>query len=132
MQNPSEANSEQADKSVQFLEKLVFRSGYKEFSEVTEMIIVNQFAYIQKKEFMGSKYHIGPDNDAYIWDAVQKAQIVLIAWGKNNNYEDRQNTILAILKSAGNKKLYKTKKHPSRGHYKDFIERMEYPNTLSR
>ena len=48
MQNPSVADEHMADKSVQFLEKLVFKSGYKAFHKVGKMIIVNQFAFVQK------------------------------------------------------------------------------------
>ena len=131
MQNPSEADSVRADKSVQFLEKLIFQGEYLEFADVSELIIVNQFAYIQKKDFEGSDRAIGPDNDTYIRDSIQKAEIVLLAWGKKNSYLARQEAIITMLRAAGNKQLYKTKKHPSRGHYLDFIEAYEISQLVS-
>ncbi len=125
MQNPSEADEIRADKSVQFLENLVFIHNYPEFKGVTELVIVNQFAYIQKKGFTGSKEAIGAENDSYIRNSIHRADIVLIAWGKNNSFLDRQEFILKMIQSEGNKLLFKTKKHPSRGRYKDFIEPLE-------
>ena len=125
MQNPSDADETIADKSVQFLENLVFFRNYPEFKEVKELVIVNQFAYIQKKGFTGPEDAIGPDNDSYIRKYIRKADIVLIAWGKNNPYSDRKESILNMLKTEGDKRYYKTKKHPSRGRYKDFIEPLE-------
>lgn len=47
MQNPSTADSKDADKTVQFLEKLIFTRGYQEFNGVKQIIIVNQFAYME-------------------------------------------------------------------------------------
>ncbi len=125
MQNPSDADERRADKSVQFLENLVFSCDYPEFKGVTELVIVNQFAYVQKKGFTGAKDVVGPDNDSYIRSSIHKADIVLIAWGKKNPYSDRQECILNMLQTEGDKLLYKTKKHPSRGTYKDFIEPLE-------
>ncbi|MDP8162892.1 DUF1643 domain-containing protein [Pasteurella skyensis] len=125
MQNPSEANKERADKSVQFIEKLIFLKGYSEFANVRKIIIVNQFAYIQKKGFQGLDEHIGVDNDKYIKESIEKSEIVLIAWGVSNTCYDRQNEINRILAKYENKVLLQTKKHPSRGTYKDFIEKYE-------
>ncbi len=126
MQNPSDANEAKADKSVQFLERLIFNSGYQEFEDVSEMIIVNQFAFIQKKDFSGKEKHIGPENDYYIKDALGKADMVLIAWGKGNNYGQRKQSILEMIKSSGEKTVLETKKHPSRGSYKDFLSVPNY------
>ena len=41
MQNPSDADEFQADKSVQFLENLIFRKGYMAFKNISKMTIVN-------------------------------------------------------------------------------------------
>ena len=126
MQNPSVANSEVADRSAQFLEKLIFLKGYSEFKDVTEIIIVNQFAYVQTNDFNGSSSHIGPENDLYIKKAVESADIVLIAWGASNGYDERKIAINAIISATQNKTLLQTKAHPSRGTYIDFV--MPYSN----
>ncbi len=121
MQNPSEANENIADKSVQFIEKLIFNKGYKEFENVHKIIVVNRFAYVQKKDFKGGGSAIGPKNDKSIESAINESNIILIAWGKSNRYKERQEAVNRMLFLTSNKKMYKTKKHPSRGFYNNFI-----------
>jgi len=121
MQNPSDANKNVADKSVQFIEKLIFNEDYKEFENVRKIIVVNQFADIQKKDFKGDDGVIDPENDKYIKSAINESNIILVAWGKSNSYYKRQESINGMLRLTRNKKMYKTKKHPSRGFYKNFI-----------
>jgi hypothetical protein len=121
MQNPSVANSEVADRSAQFLEKLIFLKEYPEFKDVNEIIIVNQFAYVQTNDFNGSSNHIGLENDSYIKEAVESSDIVLVAWGASNGYTERKIAINAIISATKNKILLQTKAHPSRGTYVDFI-----------
>ena len=122
MQNPSEADDDKADKSVQFLEHLIFMKGYIEFRDVHKMIIVNQYAYIQKHNFKGEDSLIGEKNDRIIADSIEESDIVLIAWGKNNPYQERKEFVLQILAVTDDKVILETKKHPSRGFYKDFIK----------
>lgn len=122
MQNPSVANTKIADKSVQFLEKLIFEKENELFENIKTIAIVNQFAYIQTKDFKGASFKIGKANDSFIRRAIEGSDMVLIAWGKTNSYSERRNVIHAILKDYPKKRLLKTKIHPSRGTYKDFIE----------
>lgn len=121
MQNPSIANTEIADKSVQFLERLVFEKQVELFKYVNTITIVNQFAYIQTKGFVGSTFKIGKENDNFIRQAIRDSEIVTIAWGKTNSYLKRQEDILRIVYSFEGKKILMTKKHPSRGTYQDFM-----------
>jgi hypothetical protein len=53
MMNPSYACVEHADKSVQFMERVVFLKELPEFADVGRLIVVNQFAKIQTKDFQG-------------------------------------------------------------------------------
>jgi hypothetical protein len=121
MQNPSYADKGVADKSVQFIEKLIFCKGYKEFDNVYKIIVVNQYAYIQTLDFEGEKIKIGINTDSHIKSAIDNSEIILIAWGSSNKYIDRQKTINSMINLANNKVSYKTKSHPSRGSYKNFI-----------
>lgn len=121
MQNPSVADEQKADRSVQFIEKLVFQKDYQEFSQAGKLIVVNQFAYIQTKDFHGSDQLVGPHNDEYIREAIENSDIILIAWGKTNRYEKRKAAIKQILCQYSEKIVLKTRSHPSRGWYKDFI-----------
>lgn len=121
MQNPSVAGSEFADKSVQFLETLIFQKEYPEFAKISTIIIVNQFARIQTKNFQGRPSDLGPENNDHIQKSIRKSDIILIAWGKTNPYTERQQAIQDMIQAYENKKVLMTKKHPSRGSYQDFI-----------
>ena len=122
MQNPSEANDNRADKSIQFLENLVFEKDYEVFRNVQKMIVVNQFAYVQKHGFEGRIEQIGEKNDEVISKTIQKSDIILIAWGKQNQFQKRKEFVYGILGRLEGKSVFETKKHPSRGFYKDFIK----------
>jgi hypothetical protein len=122
MQNPSVADASIADKSVQFLEKLIFEKETELFKKVKKIIVVNQFGFIQTKGFIGSPNKIGKENDSFIQEAIALSDMILIAWGKTNPYPERRNTINTILKEYPKKVLLTTKAHPSRGRYKDFVK----------
>lgn len=122
MQNPSYACKEYADKSVQFLEKLIFQKGYEEFAEVGRLIVVNQFAFVETNNFKGRKEQIGSENDQAIEASLDRSEIGLIAWGKANPFEERKMKILGLIATSSLEAIYLTKKHPSRGFYADFIE----------
>lgn len=121
MQNPSVANSEIADKSVQFLEKLIFKKGIPHFSGVRKLIVVNQFAFVQTNDFSGQDEHIGPENNSHISRAISESDIILVAWGSSNAYEARKAEINAMLKAQSGKSLLQGKSHPSRASYVDYV-----------
>lgn len=122
MQNPSVANEDQADKSVQFLEKLVFEKNcYSELQGCSKLVIVNQYAHIQTNDFDGTDDLIGTDNDAHIKKALDESDIIVIAWGSANGYAGRQKHILGMIGKKPGKPVYKSKAHPSRAGYGDFL-----------
>jgi|GEM_PF-777465 len=122
MMNPSYANEEVADKSVQFMEKIVFQKQLPEFAGVKKLIVVNQFAFIQTNAFEGLEHEIGPENDAAIKWAVKNSEIIILGWGVANRFEARKNFVLGLLRKLKHKKLFKTKKHPSRAGFDGFIQ----------
>lgn len=122
MQNPSYASTEIADKSVQVLERVVFEKGLAEFEGVERLIIVNQFAFIQTKDFIGTKNQIGERNQQAIEKLINESDIVLIAWGKNNGFIERQDEILKIVRTKKETSLLQTSRHPSRVIYNGFIQ----------
>ena len=121
MLNPSVANEWQADKSVQFLEKLIFEKAIPYFNKVTEIWIANLFAYIQTKNFKGTPEQVGELNDHYLASAIAAADIVLIAWGKSCSHPERQSKVGELLSRYPDKILLVTKRHPSRGQYENFV-----------
>jgi hypothetical protein len=122
MQNPSYAGEDVADKSVQFMEKVVFKKGLTEFSGVHRLIVVNQFAYIQTKDFLGLPHQVGVDNNAAIKRALNESEIVILAWGSGNRFEERKAFVLRLLGEIEQQTIFKTKMHPSRGRYDGFIQ----------
>ena len=126
MQNPSYANEHVADKSVQFMEKVVFKKGLPEFEGVRRLIVVNQFARIQTNDFQGLPHEIGALNDAAIQDALHESDIVILGWGSANRFEERKSFVLGLLGEMKQKTLFKTRMHPSRGLYDGFIQ--PYPH----
>jgi len=122
MQNPSYARVEHADKSVQILERVIFEKGFKEFEGVERMIVVNQFAYIQTNNFVGTDEQIGSRNNAAISEAFKESGIILIAWGKDNGFTERKNYVLNLLENMISKTKLKTSSHPSRMKYVGFIQ----------
>jgi len=122
MQNPSYAGEDVADKSVQFLEKVVFKKGLPEFDGARRLIVVNLFAYIQTKDFEGLPHQIGELNNAAITTALNEADIVVLAWGCSNRFADRKAFVHSVLGGMKHKTLLKTKMHPSRGQYEGFIQ----------
>ncbi|MEH6592650.1 MAG: DUF1643 domain-containing protein [Halioglobus sp.] len=125
MQNPSYAGVEVADRSAQVLERVVFEKGYKEFRGVERLIIVNQFAFIQTNEFLGKDEQIGKENNRQLAKAIEEADIILIAWGKDNPYHERKNEILKIVKAMKSKLVLQTSRHPSRVIYEGFIQQYD-------
>lgn len=122
MQNPSYASDEVADKSVQFMEKVVFEKGLAEFHGVSRLIVVNQFARIQTNGFRGLPDEVGPQNDAAIREALEESDIVIIGWGSSNRFEVRKAFVLGLLQDMPQKMVLKTRMHPSRGRYEGFIQ----------
>jgi len=138
MLNPSMANADIADKSVNFLEKLFFQKDFQkkftgeirpcqEFKGITKLIIVNLFAFIQTREFNCDQKRVGPENDSHIRKALATSNVVLIAWGAKGNpcCESRENTVKSLIKKSGNKNSFLAKKHPALFTYKNFLTR--YP-----
>lgn len=133
MQNPSYADEDICDKSVNFLEHLIFDGNNSYFKKISRLLVVNQFAYIKTEDFNGEEQHIGPDNDQNIEGAIRDADIVLIAWGAGNRYKERKQVINNILRGHPEKQLLRTKKHPSLGsHSESFIENYMLPKQLQK
>lgn len=122
MQNPSYAGEDIADKSVQFMEKVVFERNYPKLQNVQRLIVVNQFARIQTKDFKGLPHEIGSENNSAITTALSESDIIIIGWGSSNRFEERKAFVFKLLQNMSGKLLLKTKMHPSRGTYDGFIQ----------
>ncbi len=122
MQNPSYADEEIADKSVQFMEKVVFQKNLPEFENVCRLIVVNQFAAIQTNGFQGLPHEIGSRNDSAIETALNESDVIILGWGCSNPFKERQAFVINLLRKAKRKQLFKTRTHPARAGYDGFIQ----------
>ena len=118
MQNPSCAGKDIADRSVKFLEKVVFGKQQQAFDGVERLLIVNQFARVQTKTSalnrkFGCDSDIGVRNNEAIKSALEEAQVIVIAWGKSNKFKKRQEYVYALLRPMTDKQLYRTRYHPA-------------------
>src|SRR3989338_1299472 len=104
MQNPSYAGETVADKSVQFMEKVVFQKGLAEFQGVRRLIVVNQFARIQTHRFQGLPHEIGSKNDSAIKAALKESDIIILGWGCGNVFEERKEFVLGVLRKMKGKR----------------------------
>jgi hypothetical protein len=120
MQNPSYAGEEVADKSVQFMEKIVFQKSLPMFADVRRLIVVNQFARIQTNRFQGLPDEIGSRNNSAIKSALKESAVIIIAWGSNNRFKERQAFVRGLISKMKGKQVFETK-HPSRASYDGFI-----------
>jgi hypothetical protein len=120
MQNPSYACKEIADKSINFLEQLIFTKGRPEFKNVGKLVIVNQFSYIQTTKFKGGTDKLDEKTNFYIHIGISQADIILLAWGPNNKYKDRSDDIKSYIDFT-KQEVYFTKTHPSHGKYDELI-----------
>jgi hypothetical protein len=125
MQNPSYASETIADKSVQFMEKVIFRKELPEFGKVCRLIVVNQFARIQTNGFKGLAHEVGFYNDLAIEAAFKESDIIIVAWGCSNPFTERKGFALNLLKAMKGKRKYVTRMHPSRGRYAGFIQLLD-------
>lgn len=122
MQNPSYAGVDTADKSVQVLERVIFEHELPEFSGVERLIVVNLFAFIQTKGFVGADSQVGTRNDDAIASALRESEIILIAWGNSDRFPGRQDVVRKMLLKLPEKVFLQTSRHPSRVIYDGFIQ----------
>lgn len=114
--NPTTADSEIDN---QTLKKCI---GFAKGWGYGSVEVFNLFSYITKDlnilkniiEENGEEAAIGPENDEWIKIAVEKADLIVLAWGnKGEEFRDRTEKILNILKGKKVKCLGKTaKKQP--------------------
>jgi hypothetical protein len=93
MLNPSIADEEQDDptlrKCVEFAKAWGFGS----------LEVVNLFAYRATKpeELYDVKDPVGPENDRYVLQAINRASKIIVAWGKDGSLRNRDQKVLWLI-----------------------------------
>ena len=93
MLNPSRADHTKDDPTLRACIQFAQRWGYAALS------VVNLFGYRtpHPRELKQTQDPIGPENDAYVMQAVEKAQQVVLAWGNEGGFLGRDRAILSQL-----------------------------------
>ncbi|MBS4020097.1 MAG: DUF1643 domain-containing protein [Dechloromonas sp.] len=97
MLNPSMANADQNDPTVERCQRRALKMGFG------GLRVVNIFALVSTDP--AALYQVddpvGPDNDAAILEAVRDAGMVICAWGTHGAHVDRAREVVALLRQAG-------------------------------
>jgi hypothetical protein len=97
MLNPSIANADQNDPTVERCQRRAMKMGFG------GLRVVNIFGLVSTDP--AALYQVddpvGPDNDAAILEAVKDAGMVICAWGKHGAHVDRAREVVALLRQAG-------------------------------
>jgi hypothetical protein len=99
MVNPSTADGIDTDQTIRKLDGFGFRLGWSKY------IVANKFAFRAKfiRDVGYSADPIGPNNDAYIYDAILRSDITVVAWGTLGKLPDNlQNRWRDIVEIASN------------------------------
>lgn len=105
MINPSEANEEKNDPTMTKVDGFAIRK------RASKVIVWNQFALINKdvRALRTASDPIGPENDAYIAQAIRGADIHIVAWGPLSKLpkplRNRWREVTDVLLSAGAKPM---------------------------
>lgn len=121
LKNPSSADATKADKTVQNVEKVV----YKAFPDVGKIEVLNLFALrgTYPKDIMDAYLAgvdiVGVENNKAFDQALEQSEYVVIAWGgaspiRNSVYDLRLEEALSLIKMANSsRKIYRKKEKGS-------------------
>lgn len=97
MLNPSTANEIENDPTVERCQTRALDMGFGGLQ------VVNIFAYrsTDPRVLYGLDDPVGPENDAAILEATREAKLVVCAWGKHGNLNNRGVEVTGMLRAAG-------------------------------
>jgi len=101
MLNPSTANALKDDNTIKRCIQFAMDWGYDGFD------VVNLYALRSKnpKALLVEAEPVGPENDAFIRDAVRRCPVVVCAWSSHKAVKARREPVLRILRDAGVKPM---------------------------
>lgn len=97
MLNPSTADAEQDDPTIR---RCV---GYAKALGAGSLEVVNLFALraTDPNELARDVAPVGPANNSHIWEAAQRAEMVICAWGAHPEARHRARQVVDLLHAAG-------------------------------
>ncbi len=115
--NPSKADEYRSDNTITRWCNFVRRFGYG----VAEVGNLHGFRATDPKDMKAASDPVGPDNDRYLREALQRCGLIVVGWGIHGAFMDRDQKVEKLIISSTNRQLYcfgKTKdgypRHPSR------------------
>lgn len=134
LKNPSSADACMADKTVQNVAKVI----YKTFEDVSEVEILNIFAVrgtmpvdVQREIGLG-KDVVGSENNHHIKESISQSDYIVMAWGgcspiKRSIYDQRVDEVLSIIAEYGQNAMIYRK--ANRGSERYPFHACYWPNT---
>ena len=103
--NPSTADELALDPTLEAVRRYSIRWGF------AEIVMLNLFAYraTYPHELKRAPDSIGPDNDRYLLQEVQAANLVIACWGNHGSFLRRDEQVLSLLAGVAFKCLSKNK-----------------------
>lgn len=97
MLNPSTADGNRLDPTLRRCRTYAMAWGYGGFA------ITNLFAYRSAYKLVLRRVDdpVGPENDHYIVEQAQQADLVVCGWGTDGKLHGRSNTVVQLLKTYG-------------------------------
>ena len=119
MLNPSTANAEEDDPTIQACSQFTKKWGYN------HLIVVNLFAYRtpQPLDLKHVTHPIGSENNRYLLTAAESATKVILAWGNWGSLLDRDQTVITLLKPYEHKLYYLIRNHSGQPRHPLYVKR---------
>lgn len=99
--NPSKADEYRSDNTITRSCNFARRFGYG----VLEFGNLNAFRATDPKIMKAASDPVGPDNDRYLREAIQRCGLIVVGWGIHGAFMKRDQTVLSMI-SSENKEIY--------------------------
>ncbi|MDX2097143.1 MAG: DUF1643 domain-containing protein [Leptolyngbyaceae cyanobacterium bins.59] len=99
MLNPSTADADRDDPTIRRCIQFAESWGYGSLE------VVNLFAYraTHPKVLLQAPDPVGPENDRYLLQMIDRTQTVIVAWGNRGVFQNRSQDVLTLLKTLEKK-----------------------------
>lgn len=129
MQNPSYANEDQSDRSVNYLAERVLEHKSSSLPPGRKLIVVNLYPDLQTRDYEADRdWMVTPPIDGKNYDhirsAIGESDSVILAWGASSRHRRRQIQVLLMIGSMKKKSLFFLPTHPSRASSDGDAERV--------
>lgn len=94
MLNPSTADALEDDATIR---RCV---GFAEREGCNKLVVVNLFSYrtTYPVQLLNARHPIGEHNEQHLIEAVEQADVLIVAWGNDGGFEERDQEVMKLLR----------------------------------